>query len=259
VRLLAYFGEQYGTGGDRDSAHPELAAAAAHLAPRYTCGSCDNCIQPPKTWDGTDAARKLLSTIYRAHEASDLTFGASHIIDIVRGKDTDKMRQFGHDKLSTFGLGNMYSETQLRGVLRQLLAVGALSTEKVFTDAGYSFETLVLCDGSRAVLRGERAVELRESSAAKTSRSRTRSTKPAAAAQNLGPDAQVRFINLKAWRTEVAKEHNLPAYVVFADATLAGIAERNPQTLDDLHGVSGIGVKKLEAYGEAVLKVVRAS
>ena len=259
VRLLAYFGEQYGTGGDRDSAHPALAEAAAHLAPRYTCGNCDNCIQPPKTWDGTDAARKLLSTIYRAHAASDLTFGASHIIDIVRGKDTDKMRQFGHDKLSTFGLGNMYSETQLRGVLRQLLAVGALSTEKVFTDAGYSFETLVLCDGSRAVLRGERAVELRESSAAKTSRSRTRSTKPAAAAQNLGPDAQVRFINLKAWRTEVAKEHNLPAYVVFADATLAGIAERNPQTLDDLHGVSGIGVKKLEAYGEAVLKVVRAS
>ena len=259
VRLLAYFGEQYGTGGDRDSAHPELAEAAAHLAPRYTCGNCDNCIQPPKTWDGTDAARKLLSTIYRAHAASDLTFGASHIIDIVRGKDTDKMRQFGHDQLSTFGLGNMYSETQLRGVLRQLLAVGALSTEKVFTDAGYSFETLVLCDGSRAVLRGERAVELRESSAAKTSRSRTRSTKPAAAAQNLGPDAQVRFINLKAWRTEVAKEHNLPAYVVFADATLAGIAERNPQTLDDLHGVSGIGVKKLEAYGEAVLKVVRAS
>ncbi|MEN5178261.1 RecQ family ATP-dependent DNA helicase [Comamonas testosteroni] len=258
VRLLAYFGEQYGIGGDRDSAHPELAAATSDKAPRYTCGSCDNCIQPPKTWDGTDAARKLLSTIYRAHEASDITFGTSHIIDIVRGKDTDKVRQFGHDKLSTYGLGDMYSESQLRGVLRQLLAVGALATQKVHTDAGYSFETLTLCDGSRAVLRGEQAVQLREASAAKTSRSRTRSTKPAAAAQNLGPDEQVRFINLKAWRTEIAKEHNVPAYVVFADATLAAIAQRNPQSLDELQGISGIGVKKLEAYGEAVLKVVRS-
>ncbi|MFE1571419.1 RecQ family ATP-dependent DNA helicase [Comamonas odontotermitis] len=258
VRLLAYFGEQYGTGGDRDSAHPELAAATSDKAPRYTCGSCDNCIQPPKTWDGTDAARKLLSTIYRAHEASDITFGTSHIIDIVRGKDTDKVRQFGHDKLSTYGLGDMYSESQLRGVLRQLLAVGALATQKVHTDAGYSFETLTLCDGSRAVLRGEQAVQLREASAAKTSRSRTRSTNPAAAAQNLGPDEQVRFINLKAWRTEIAKEHNVPAYVVFADATLAAIAQRNPQSLDELHGISGIGVKKLEAYGEAVLKVVQS-
>ncbi|WP_395025712.1 RecQ family ATP-dependent DNA helicase [Comamonas odontotermitis] len=258
VRLLAYFGEQYGTGGDRDSAHPELAAATSGKAPRYTCGSCDNCIQPPKTWDGTDAARKLLSTIYRAHEASDITFGTSHIIDIVRGKDTDKVRQFGHDKLSTYGLGDMYSESQLRGVLRQLLAVGALATQKVHTDAGYSFETLTLCDGSRAVLRGEQAVQLREASAARTSRSRTRSTKPAAAAQNLGPDEQVRFINLKAWRTEAAKEHNVPAYVVFADATLAAIAQRNPQSLDELQGISGIGVKKLEAYGEAVLKVVRS-
>ena len=258
VRLLGYFGEQYGTGGDFDSAHPELAPATEDKAPRYQCGSCDNCIHPPSTWDGTDAARKLLSTIFRAHEASDITFGTSHIIDIVRGKETDKMRQFGHDQLSTYGLGNMYSESQLRGVLRQLLAVGALATEKVHTDAGYSFETLTLCDGSRAVLRGEQTVQLRESSAARTSRSRTRSNKPAAAAQNLGPDEQVRFINLKAWRTEVAKEHNVPAYVVFADATLAAIAQRNPQSLDDLHGVSGIGVKKLEAYGEAVLKVVRA-
>ena len=136
-----------------------------------------------------------------------------------------------------------------------LLAVGALTTQKVHTEAGYSFETLTLCDGSRAVLRGEQAVQLREASAAKTSRSRTRSTKPAAAAQNLGPDEQVRFINLKAWRTEIAKEHNVPAYVVFADATLAAIAQRNPQSLDDLQGISGIGVKKLEAYGEGVLKI----
>ena len=258
VRLLAYFGEQYGTGGDRDSARPELAAATAHQAPRYQCGNCDNCLNPPKTWDGTDAARKLLSTIYRAHEASDITFGASHIIDIVRGKDTDKVRQFGHDKLSTYSLGSTYSESQLRGVLRQLLAVGALATQKVHTDAGYSFETLTLCDGSRSVLRGEQTVLLRESNAARSGRSRQRNAKPAAAAQNLGPDEQVRFINLKAWRSSVAKEHNVPAYVVFADATLAATAQRNPQSLDELQGISGIGTKKLEAYGDAVLQVVSA-
>ena len=258
VRLLAYFGEQYGQGGDYDSAHPEEAERHALQAPRYQCASCDNCLHPPKTWDGTDAARKLLSTIYRAHEASSITFGASHILDIVRGKDTDKVRQFSHDKLSTYGLCSGYTEPQLRGVLRQLLAVGALRTEKVHTEAGYSFETLTLCDGSRSVLRGEQSVHLRETTAERGPRTRQRSSKPAIAAQNLGPDAQVRFINLKAWRTEIAKEHNVPAYVVFADATLAGIAERNPQSLDELQGVSGIGVKKLEAYGEAVLKVVGA-
>jgi ATP-dependent DNA helicase RecQ len=211
----------------------------------------------PRTMSRIWLAPKLLSTIYRAHSASQITFGASHILDIVRGKETDKVRQFGHQQLSTFGLCQDYTEPQLRGVLRQLLAIGALATHKVQTEAGYSFETLTLCDGSRAVLRGEQTVELRESTAERSPSKRQRSTKPAVAAQNLGPDEQVRFINLKAWRTEVAKEHNVPAYVVFADATLAAIAQRNPQSLDELQGVSGIGVKKLEAYGEAVLKVCR--
>ena len=254
VRLLGYFGETYGQGGDQDSDHPESDPGAGR-APRYQCGNCDNCLQPPSTWDGTDAARKLLSTIYRAHEASDITFGASHILDIVRGKETDKVRQFQHDQLSTFGLGSAYSEAQLRGVLRQLLAVGALHTHKVTTEAGYSFDTLALCEGSRAVLRGEQTVLLRQATAERGSRKPSRAAKPAIAAANLGPDEQVRFINLKAWRTEVAKSHNVPAYVVFADATLAAIAQRNPGTLDDLHGISGIGAKKLDAYGEEVLRV----
>ena len=254
VRLLGYFGEPYGMGGDYDSAHPEHDPGAGK-APRYQCGNCDNCLHPPTTWDGTDAARKLLSTIYRAHESSQITFGAGHILDIVRGKETDKVRQFQHDKLSTFGLGSAYSEAQLRGVLRQLLAVGALRVHKVVTEAGFSFETLALCAGSRAVLRGEQTVLLRQATAERASRKTSRAAKPAIAAQNLGPDEQVRFINLKSWRTEVAKEHNVPAYVVFADATLAAIAQRNPQTLDELHGISGIGAKKLEAYGEAVLKI----
>ncbi len=236
VRLLGYFGE---------ASEP--------------CGNCDNCLNPPAVWDGTDAARKLLSTIYRVHAASGLTFGTGHIMDIVRGKDTDKVRQFGHDKLSTFGLGKDYSEAQLRGVLRQLLATGAVGLHKVQMENGHSFDTLDLTDGSRPVLKGDTPVLLRESTAAAPARRTRRSTAPPAAAANLGPDAQVRFINLKAWRAEVAREHNLPAYVIFHDATLAAIAERNPTALDDLHGITGMGAKKLEAYGADVLRVCQAA
>ncbi len=236
VRLLGYFGE---------ASEP--------------CGNCDNCLNPPAVWDGTDAARKLLSTIYRVHEASGLTFGTGHIMDIVRGKDTEKVKQFGHDKLSTFGLGKEYSEAQLRGVLRQLLATGAVGLHKVMLESGHSFDTLSLTDGSRPVLKGQTPVLLRESTASAPAKRTRRSTAPPAAAANLGPDGQVRFINLKAWRAEVAREHNLPAYVIFHDATLAAIAERDPASLDDLQGISGMGAKKLEAYGADVLRVCRAS
>ncbi|MFN3376291.1 MAG: DNA helicase RecQ [Burkholderiaceae bacterium] len=247
VRLLAYFGEVYGAGPEGDG------------VPRMACGNCDNCLNPPAIWDGTDAARKLLSTIFRAHEASGLTYGAGHILDIVRGKATDKVRQFGHERLSTFGLGAQYSEAQLRGVLRQLLATGALGLHTVVTEQGHSFDTLCLTEGSRGVLRGAVPVHLRETSASpNTRRTRRTSTTPVAAA-NLGSDAQVRFINLKAWRAEVAREHNLPAYVIFHDATLAAIAERKPASLDDLQGISGMGAKKLEAYGAEVLRVCRQS
>ncbi|MCD2512490.1 DNA helicase RecQ [Comamonas endophytica] len=218
------------------------------------CGNCDNCLQPPAVWDGTDAARKLLSTIYRVHEASQLTFGTGHIMDVLRGKDTEKVRQFGHQGLSTFGLGAQYSEAQLRGVLRQLLATGALGLHKVTSDSGHSFDTLALTPGSRAVLRGDAPVMLREATASAPKRTR-RAPAANVAALNLGPDAQVRFINLKAWRAEVAREHNLPAYVIFHDATLAAIAERNPAALDDLSGIPGMGAKKFDAYGAEVLRV----
>ncbi|MBV7456390.1 DNA helicase RecQ [Acidovorax sp. sif1233] len=233
VRLLAYFGEA-----------------------STPCGNCDNCLTPPAIWDATDAARKLLSTIYRVNQASGISFGTGHIMDILRGKKTEKVAQFGHEKISTFGIGADLSEPQLRGVLRQLIATGALGLQKVMLDSGHSFDTLCLTEGSRAVLKGEVPVQLRESvSSAPAKRTRKGSAPPAAAA-NLGPDAQVRFINLKAWRAEVAREHNLPAYVIFHDATLAAIAERNPGTLDDLQGISGMGAKKLEAYGADVLRVV---
>lgn len=234
VRLLQYFGE---------TSSP--------------CGNCDNCLHPPTVWDGTDAARKLLSTIYRVHEMSALTFGAGHIMDVLRGKDTDKVRQFLHDKVSTFGIGKGYSETQLRGVMRQLLATGALGLHKVTSEnSGHVFDTLCLTSGSRDVLRGEVQVRLRETVAAARSRSTKRGVQPNAAAANLGPDAQARFINLKAWRSEVAKSHNLPAYVIFQDATLAAIAEQCPGSLQALGSISGIGSKKLDAYGAEVLRVI---
>ena len=265
VRLLAYFGEQYHAklpaAGPPQGGQSPLGGQREHEVPSVgvTCGNCDNCISPPAVWDATDAARKLLSTIYRVQQVSRIGFGTGHIMDILRGKPTEKVLQFGHEKISTFGIGADLSEPQLRGVLRQLIATGAVGLQKVMLDSGHSFDTLCLTDGSRAVLKGEIPVQLRESvSSAPAKRSRTRKSSgsaPPAAAANLGPDAQVRFINLKAWRAEVAREHNLPAYVIFHDATLAAIAERCPATLEDLQGISGMGAKKLEAYGAEVLRV----
>jgi ATP-dependent DNA helicase RecQ len=243
VRLLAYFDEAYNS----PSAKPPASAPAVYMP---FCGNCDNCLNPPEVWDGTDAARKLLSTVYRCQQSSGHSFGAGHTMDIVRGKKTEKVEQRGHTGISTFGLGADYSEPQLRAVMRQLIAIGALH---VHTEDGFS--TLHLTEGSRAVLKGDVPVQLRESTSQRgDKRTRSRSaTSPAAA--NLGQDAMVRYIHLKAWRAEVAKAHNLPAYVIFHDATLAAIAEASPQSLGDLQGISGLGVKKLEAYGEQVLRV----
>ncbi|WP_316044040.1 DNA helicase RecQ [Variovorax sp. N23] len=230
VRLLGYFGEA-----------------------STPCGNCDNCLNPPQVWDGTDAARKLLSTIYRVNQHSGISFGAGHIMDILRGKATEKVKQFGHESISTFGIGAEFSEVQLRGVLRQLIATGALAVNSE------AFNTLQLTDGSRAVLKGETTVRLRESVSSpaerKPRRERAARGAPSPAAATLDADAQKRFEALKAWRGEVAREHNLPAYVIFHDATLAAIAERAPATLEDLQGISGIGTKKLEAYGSDVLRV----
>ncbi|MFT4266562.1 MAG: DNA helicase RecQ, partial [Xenophilus sp.] len=227
VRLLKYFGE--------DSS---------------PCGNCDNCLTPPAVWDGTDAARKLLSTIYRVQQQSGISFGAGHIMDILRGKPTEKVKQFGHERVSTFGIGAELSEAQLRGVLRQLIAIGAVAVN------AEKFNTLQLTDGSRAVLKGEVPVRLRESVSAPAPSARSRRSRgegkasalPAAAAP-LDAAGQARFAALKAWRAEVAKANNLPAYVIFHDATLAAIAQRAPASLEELQGISGIGASKLEKYG----------
>ncbi|MEY4737792.1 MAG: hypothetical protein RL302_2111 [Pseudomonadota bacterium] len=233
VRLLGYFGEA-----------------------STPCGNCDNCLNPPAVWDGTDAARKLLSTIYRIQQMSGVSFGAGHLMDIVRGKTTDKVTQYGHDALSTFGIGANFSELQLRGVLRQLIAMGALAVQ------GGEFSTLQLTAESRAVLKGDVSVRLRESVSAPAERKSKRSTRLGAMVKApiaLDSEGLMRYSALKAWRAEVAKEHNLPAYVIFHDATLAAIAQKAPQSMDDLLGISGMGTKKLEAYAHEVLRVVAAA
>jgi len=235
VRLLAYFGE--------------------HSSP---CGNCDNCLNPPATWDATEAARMALSTVYRFRQHSGLSFGAGHLIDVLRGKVTDKTTQHGHGELSTFGIGAKWSEQQWRGVIRQLLSLGHLQSEG-------EYNTLVLTDSARAVLKGEVPILLREARELPKGSGRTRrasggsSGRSASAPIKLDAAGDQRFAALRAWRSEVAREHNLPAYIVFNDATLAQMAQQAPSSLDELSGISGVGAKKLEAYGREILRVLEAA
>ncbi len=231
VRLLAYFGEA-----------------------STPCGNCDNCLTHPDTWDGTEAARKLLSCLYRFQHGSGISFGAGHLIDVLRGKVTDKVTQHGHQRLSTFGIGADLDEARWRGVLRQLVALGHVVPEG-------EYNTLALTDSARAVLKGEVPIVLRLPRAAPP-RSRARkagsmaTSRAPTVAADLDPAAQQRYAALKAWRADIAREHDLPAYVVFHDATLAAMARDRPATLDRLAGISGVGAKKLEAYGRQILRVL---
>ena len=218
------------------------------------CGNCDNCLSPPAVWDATDAARKMLSCIYRVQQASGISFGAGHLMDILRGKATEKVLQHSHDKLSTFGIGADLAEAEWRAVLRQLIA-----KNMVYVDAE-AYSTLQLMPDARQVLKGEATVILREQTAGdKASRSKkvTKTSAKGIAEAALNAGALERLGKLKAWRAEVAREHNLPAFVIFHDATLRAIAERAPQNAIDLEGIAGIGAKKLEAYGAEVLRACR--
>jgi ATP-dependent DNA helicase RecQ len=227
VRLLGYFGEH-----------------------SVDCGNCDNCLHPPETWDATDAARKLLSCIYRMQQMSGIGYGAGHLIDVLRGKLTEKVQQHGHERLSTFGVGADLDDGRWRPVLRQLVALGYVVTEG-------EYNTLALAGGARDVLRGAVSLQLKLPAEPPPRRSRSprRSTAPATPV-DLDAEAQSRFAALKAWRTEVAREHALPAYVIFHDATLAEMARRVPATLDELGLISGVGAKKLDAYGAQLLRVL---
>ncbi|MEG1832641.1 MAG: DNA helicase RecQ [Burkholderiaceae bacterium] len=225
VRLLAYFGEE-----------------------SQPCGNCDNCLEPPELWDATEAARKLISCIYRCEQASGFGFAATHIIDVLRGKVTEKSTKFGHEHISTWGIGSNLSEAEWRLVLRQLVAQHIL-----WVDYDH-YNVLRLGEDSRAVLKGERKIELRRhtpSTSARRKQGRKTSTH-----EELAASDEPLFERLRAWRASVAKEHGVPAYVVFADATLRAIATARPGSMGELRGISGVGEKKLERYGAAVIERV---
>jgi ATP-dependent DNA helicase RecQ len=241
VRLLSYFGE---------ASEP--------------CGNCDNCLMPPATWDATVAARKALSCIYRFRQNGGQRFGAGHLLDVLRGKATDKVAQYGHERLSTYGIGADVSEAQWRSVLRQLISLGHLQAEG-------EFNTLALTDSARDVLRGDVPLHLRVAVDAPKRERGARGSRgargaladagvasPAGKAPPLALDAAatLRFNQLKAWRAEVARAHNLPAYVVFHDASLAEMARAHPLSLGELSRISGVGAKKLEAYGAEILRLM---
>ena len=227
--LLAYFGE-------------------AHAG---ACGNCDNCLQPPQTWDATEAARKALSCVYRTGQR----FGAAHMIDVLRGADTAKVRQFGHASVSTYGIGGDLDAKQWRGVFRQLVAGGLLETDIEAHGA------LRLTAAATPLLRGEQTLLLR-AEAPKRERKRTRADNGKRATTpiiELPADATARFAALREWRSGIAREQGVPPYVIFHDATLRNIALELPRDLDAMSSIAGVGASKLERYGREVLAALAAT
>jgi ATP-dependent DNA helicase RecQ len=218
TRLLQYFGE-----------------------PSSPCGNCDTCLEPPDSFDGTIAVQQLISCIHRTGRR----FGAMHVIAVLRGEENDKILQWRHTDLSTYGIGADRTAPEWRAIIRQCIAHGLI----VVNHEAYG--ALVPTEASRAVLKGEQSVSLRVYKTPAKGKATRR--KPAAAAN---PVDDPLFERLRAWRAEAAREHGVPAYVIFHDATLRAIAEIQPTSLHDLRGVAGIGAKKLEAYGDAILEVV---
>jgi ATP-dependent DNA helicase RecQ len=232
TRLLGYFGET-------------LSATK--------CGNCDNCLSPPAVRDGKIIAQKLLSCVYRTGQR----FGAMHLIDVLVGRMTERVGQFGHDKLSVFGIGRELNEKQWRAALRQLVAMGHLKPDSE------AFGALKLTETARGVLKGEIAVMLREEtpgSRIRASRTKSRRGDIAPASPGAGKTGDPTLVGaLRAWRSEVARKRGVPAYVVLHDSTIDGIAAARPMTQTQLRGIPGIGDKKLEHYGEELIALVKAN
>ncbi len=219
--LLAYFGDAY----------PE------------PCGNCDNCLSPPATWDGTEAAQKLMSAVYRTGQR----FGAAHVVDVLLGKDTDKVRQHGHDRLSVYGIGTELNGPTWRSVVRQLVVQGYLRADQK------RYGALVLTKQSRPLLKGEIGLELREDRKFKTEKKKRRDTSAA-----LAPADQPLFEALRQGRKEIADRLDMPPYMIFHDATLKQMAEYRPKTEADLLSINGVGEAKLGRYGKAFLEIIAA-
>ncbi|MBB5015141.1 DNA helicase RecQ [Rehaibacterium terrae] len=207
------------------------------------CGNCDNCLSPPDTWDATVAAQKALSCVYRSGQR----YGVAHLIDILRGADHPRIRELGHDRLSTFGIGADLDARHWRSIFRQLVAAGLLAVDA----DGHS--GLRLTPDSRPVLRGERRLLLRREATRRRERERLRSVPTAASDSALSPADAAVFEHLRELRARLAKEQNVPAYVIFHDATLRAIAEFRPRSLPELASIAGIGSNKLARYGNLVL------
>ena len=221
VRLLAYFGEA--------------------SAP---CGNCDTCLDPPQTYDATTEARKALSAIYRTGQR----FGAVHVIDVLRGKDGERVQRWDHDKLSVFGVGADVDEATWRNIFRQLVSLGLLRVDHE------SHGALRLTDAARPVLKAEQDVFMRRV----TRVERTRKRRSGGGDASLDAGGNALLDRLKAWRLGESRAQAVPAYVILHDKTLVDIARSRPRTLDALGAIAGIGARKLERYGDALIGVVGA-
>ena len=210
------------------------------------CGNCDNCLDPPETWDGTTAARKALSCVYRTGQR----FGVAHLVDVLLGKTTEKVQQFGHHRLPTFGVGGDLSELQWRGVFRQLAATGLLSVDL----EGYG--GLKLTAASKPVLKGEQAVTLRLQAARTAKKARRDAGARSAENNDISPQHELLWQALREVRLRLAREQGVPPYVIFHDATLREMLSQRPQSLREFAGISGVGERKLEKYGEAFLGIL---
>jgi ATP-dependent DNA helicase RecQ len=209
--------------------------------PDEGCGNCDNCLSPPDTWDGTDAARKLLSAVYR----TDQCFGAAHVVDVLTGKATDKVSRNAHDTLSVFGIGAQTKAQTWRSVIRQLIVQGYLRVDHL------RYGALTLTEESRQLLRGEISLRLREDPEEALPSRQARPVKEVVAEQD-----RALWDALRECRRRIAAEHNVPPYVIFHDATLMQMVEYRPGSADELLALSGVGTKKLERYGAEFLDVI---
>ncbi|PZE56250.1 DNA helicase RecQ [Curtobacterium sp. MCPF17_001] len=227
VRLLAYFGQE-----------------------SSACGNCDTCLAPPESWDGTVPAQKLLSTIVRLDRERGQRYGVAHLVDILTGKQSPRVTELGHGSLATFGIGQDLSDADWKAVARQLLAQGYVAV------SGDGYGTLVLSPTSAEVLAGRVDVRMRRDPVKAPRAGRTRRS---AVVSDMPQEAMPLFESLRQWRAGQAREQGVPAYVVFNDATLRGIAAVKPSDLDELSEISGVGAAKLESYGRAVLDVVAAA
>ena len=210
------------------------------------CGNCDNCVEPPESWDATEAARQALSCVYRTGQR----FGVAYVVDVLRGKEDERIRRFRHDRLSTFGIGTNLDAGQWRSVFRQLVARGLLSVDVE------KYGSLQLTPAARAVLRGEAGVEMRRDAlpARKPRRAREARDRVQAA---LVPGSQALFDALREHRRALAEQQNVPPFVIFHDASLFEMAARQPRSLAEFASITGVGATKLERYGEAFLEIIR--